>query len=73
MKQTTLCPEPDRGYPGKYVYGEAVPVNIYIGGQKVDAPKAGVKVGRPAFPDTMPPTVALKIGDYIDDKGGAKE
>ena len=73
MKQTTLCPDPDRVCPGAYVYGEAVPVNIYIDGQKVDAPKAGVKVGRPMFPDTMPRTVALKIGDYIDEKGGAEK
>lgn len=66
MKQVTLRPDPDRVYPGKYVFGEAVPVNIFIDGQKVEAPKAGVKIGRPMFPDTMGRTVAVAVADYID-------
>lgn len=73
MKQATLSPDSDRVFPGAYVYGEAVPVNIYIDGQKVETPKAGVKVGRPMFPDIEHGTVALAVGDYIDDKGGAEE
>ena len=67
-KQVTLRPDPDRVYPEAYVYGEAVPVKIYIDGQKVEAPKAGVKIGRPMFPDIDGRrTVALAVGDYIDD------
>lgn len=72
-KKMTLIPDPDRVYPGEYWFGEAVPVNIFIDGQKVEAPKAGVKIGRPVFPDTMGRHVALAVGDFIDDKGGAEE
>ena len=70
MKQATLRPDPDRAFTGKYLFGEAVPVNIFIDGQKVAAPKAGVKIGRPMFPDTDGRTVAVAVGDYIDDKEG---
>jgi hypothetical protein len=63
-----LRPDPARVFSGKYVYGEAVPVNIFIDGQKVEAPKAGVKIGRPLFPDTDRGGLAVVVGDYIDDK-----
>ena len=65
-KQVTLRPDPDRVHPGKYRYGEAVPANIFIDGQKLEAPKAGVKIGRPMFPDVMGRTVAVAVGDFID-------
>lgn len=68
--KVTLRPDPDRIFPDKYVFGEAVPVNIFIDGQKVEAPKAGVKIGRPMFPDTGGRTVAVAVGDYIDEKEG---
>ena len=74
MIRATLRPDPERVFPGKYVFGEAVPVNIFIDGQKVEAPKAGVKIGRPMFPDTDGHrTVALAVGDYIDDKEAVKD
>ena len=68
MSKMILRPYPDSVYPGgPYLYDKAVPVNIYINGQKVEAPKAGIKVGRPMLPDIMPDGVAIKLGDYIDD------
>lgn len=70
MEKMTLLPHPDSVGSGfKYLFGEAVPVNIYIDGQKVEAPKAGVKIGRHIF-GTMGHTVAVSLGDYIDDKEG---
>ena len=64
----TLRPYSQPVGPDKYVYGEAVPVNIFIDGQKVEAPKAGIKVGRAMFPDTMGRAMSFKLGDFIDDK-----
>lgn len=67
MKYAELRPDPDRVYPGAYVFKEAVPVNIFIDGQKVEAPNAGIKIGWPMFPDSDGHTVAVAIGDYMDD------
>ena len=69
MKKIKLYPDPDSVRPGAYVFGEAVPVNIFIDGQKVEAPKAGVKIGRPMFPDIDHGTVAVVMGEFIE-KGG---
>ena len=68
-KATKLWPDPDSVKPGAYIFGEAVPVNIFINGQKVEATKAGVKVGRPMFTDIDHGTVAVVMGDFIE-KGG---
>lgn len=68
MKQTILLPQPDRVKPGAYVFGEAVPVDIFINGQKVEAPKAGIKVGRPLNPAVDRGTVSIVMGDFIDNK-----
>ena len=68
MKKMTLRPYSRPLDPERYHYSEAVQVNIYIDGQKVEAPKAGVKIGQPMFPDVMGRTIAVKMGDYIDNK-----
>lgn len=68
MKQVILRPDPDHVYPGPYVYGPAVPANIFINGQKVCTPKAGVKIGRPMFPDIQRGGIAIAVGDYINER-----
>ncbi len=66
MKKLTLRPHPDRvDNTGAYIFAEAVPVNIFIDGQKIEAPEAGVKIGRPMFPDIDHGTVAVALGDFI--------
>lgn len=68
MRKALLLPYPDSVYRSSYVFGEAVPVNIFIDGKKVEAPKAGVKIGQPMFPDIQGDAVAVSMGDYINDK-----
>lgn len=74
-KAVVLRPHPDRVHPDnkyKYWFGKAVPVNIFIDGQKVEAPKAGIKIGRPIFPDTNH-SIGIITGDFIDDKGSVDD
>ena len=66
-KRVIMIPHPDRVYCGAYVFGEAVPVNIFIDGKRMDAPKAGIKVGRPMYP-AIDHGAAVVLGDFIDDK-----
>lgn len=66
MKKITLRPHPDSVRAGAYVFGETVPVKIFINGQKVEAPKTGIKVGRPMNPAVDHGTAAIVMGDFID-------
>jgi hypothetical protein len=65
MKKYRLFPDPDSVRPGAYIFDKAVPVNIFINGQKVEAPKAGIKVGRPMNPAVDHGTAAIVMGDFI--------
>lgn len=64
-----------RAYPDcvdiftKYWYEEPVPVDIYIDGQKVAAPNAGVRIGHPIFPD-VDKSVGLSLGNYFATEKG---
>lgn len=66
-KRVIMIPHPDRVTRGAYVFGEAVPVNIFINGKRIEAPKAGIKMGRPMNP-TVDHCGAIALGDFIDDK-----
>lgn len=66
-KRVIMIPHPDKVTRGAYVFGEAVPVNIFINGKRIEAPKAGIKVGRPMYPD-IDHGVAVALGNFIDDK-----
>jgi hypothetical protein len=63
-----LIPDPDSIRRGAYTFAEAVPVNIFINGQKVEAPKAGIKVGRPLSPAVDHGTVGIVLGNFIASK-----
>lgn len=72
MKQAIMRPDPDRVFPGKYVFGEPVPADVYIDGQKVEAPYTGIAIGKPMFPDEQGKTLAVAIGDYFKESGEKK-
>lgn len=72
MKQVMMRPDPDREFPGKYVFSEPVPADVYIGGEKVEAPYTGVAIGKPMFPSGRREAVAVAIGDYFKESGVKK-
>lgn len=58
------------GIKDAYIHSDPVPVDVYIDGQKVNAPRAGVKIGRPFCFDIQGDRVEVAFGDFI--KEGAQ-